>query len=89
MLHGMTSLTISSGNQVRGAQRKMNECSALLEEALRRGRISLEVHDGESVDSALTCLCLPRQWAKFMKGICDSFTKVTGILFFCSISCTS
>lgn len=76
MLHGMMSMAPTSGNRDRGAHREMNRYRTLLEEALMNGRVCLEVCNGKMVDSALTCLCLPRQWVLFMKKVYDSFTKV-------------
>ena len=83
MLHGTVPLTLSSGFQERGGQvavREMKEYSALLDEALHKGRVCLEVCDsvnGEGIECAMSCLVQPRHWAAFMKKVCDSFTKVT------------
>ena len=83
MLHGTTPLSLPSGFQGRGGQvavREMKEYSALLDEALQKGRICLEVGDsvnGEGVECAMSCLVQPRRWAAFMKKVYDSFTKVT------------
>ena len=81
MLHGMTSPTHPSGRRGQLATREMQEYSTLLEEALQGGRVSLEVGHGEGIESSLTCLVLPRQWAAFMKRVCDSFTKVFTAMF--------
>lgn len=83
MLHG-TSLDLSGDVRERGghiATREMNECSKLLEEALQKGKICLEVGNRERVEKALTCLMLSRYWAVFMKTVCDCFTKVNHIKF--------
>ena len=79
MLHGAVSLAVPGVGQDRGGQiavKEMNKYSVLLEDILRSGHICLEVRDGIGIESAVSCLLLPRYWALFMKKVCDTFTKV-------------
>lgn len=83
MLHGMSSPIAPPGTvQERGgpnAAKEMNEYSRLLEEALQKGQMGLEIGNQEKIESALSCLFLPRYWAIFVKAVCDSFTKVISL----------
>lgn len=83
MLHGVSSPIAPSGTvQERGgpiAAKEMKEYSRLLEEALQKGHVCLEIGNHENIESALSCLILPRYWAIFMKAVCDSFTKVVSL----------
>ena len=89
MLHGTmsssTDLLESRGRGGHTATREVKKCTVQLEEALQQCRVCLDFDDmvdGVGVLSAVSCLTLGRQWASFMKKICDTFSKVFVTLHF-------
>jgi hypothetical protein len=82
MLHAMTSSTEQAESQSRRGHivlKEMKKYTALLEDALTNGHVSLDCDGGEGsggVVPAISCLVLPRRWALFMKKVCDCFTMV-------------
>ncbi|CAI8033459.1 Focadhesin, partial [Geodia barretti] len=82
MLCAMASSTEQAESQNRRghiALKEMKKYTALLEDALTNGHVSLDCDGGEGsggVVPAISCLVLPRRWALFMKKVCDCFTMV-------------
>ena len=86
MLRAMASSTEQAESQNRRghiALKEMKKYTALLEDALTNGHVSLDCDGGEGsggVVPAISCLVLPRRWALFMKKVCDCFTMVKKLI---------
>ena len=82
LLNGVASLQLPFSRRETGGQvavKEMKEYGRLLEEAVQRGRICVDVEGGtggEGTQSTLCALTLPKHWTLFMKKVCDSFSKV-------------